>query len=126
MWLKCTTWTHALPSVRLQVDEWRGRASRFLSLCEDVAQLHCSVVGGANRAVLYDLYPYVWDLRNMALVAKAFICWLGKYTQEMERVLQYSNVYDTSCSLTHSRVSLRRTTARRQLHPGHLEELLSL
>uniref|UniRef100_A0A3Q2GMF2 protein O-GlcNAcase n=1 Tax=Cyprinodon variegatus TaxID=28743 RepID=A0A3Q2GMF2_CYPVA len=60
-----------------KVDEWRGRASRFLSLCEDIAQLHCSVVGGANRAVLYDLYPYVWDLRNTALVAKAFICWLG-------------------------------------------------
>ncbi|XP_056156648.1 protein O-GlcNAcase [Lampris incognitus] len=59
-----------------KVDEWRGRASRFLSLCEDIAQLHFSVVGGANRAVLYDLYPYVWDLRNTALVAKAFICWL--------------------------------------------------
>ncbi|KAG8006256.1 Protein O-GlcNAcase [Nibea albiflora] len=62
-----------------KIDEWRGRASRFLSLCEDIAQLHCSVVGGANRAVLYDLYPYVWDLRNMALVAKAFICWLELY-----------------------------------------------
>uniref|UniRef100_A0A7N6A7M7 protein O-GlcNAcase n=1 Tax=Anabas testudineus TaxID=64144 RepID=A0A7N6A7M7_ANATE len=65
-----------------KVDEWRGRASRFLSLCEDIAQLHCSVVGGANRAVLYDLYPYVWDLRNTALVAKAFICWLGKNIAE--------------------------------------------
>uniref|UniRef100_H2T2U0 protein O-GlcNAcase n=1 Tax=Takifugu rubripes TaxID=31033 RepID=H2T2U0_TAKRU len=63
-----------------QVEEWRGRASRFQSLCEDIAQLHCSVVGGANRAVLYDLYPYVWDLRNMALVAKAFVCWLGDST----------------------------------------------
>ncbi|XP_074480818.1 protein O-GlcNAcase isoform X2 [Sebastes fasciatus] len=60
-----------------KIDEWRGRSSRVLSLCEDIAQLHCSVVGGANRAVLYDLYPYVWDLRNTALVAKAFICWLG-------------------------------------------------
>ncbi|XP_053717046.1 protein O-GlcNAcase [Synchiropus splendidus] len=59
-----------------KVEEWRGRASRFLSLCDDIAQLHCSVVGGANRAVLYDLYPYVWDLRNTALVAKAFIYWL--------------------------------------------------
>ncbi|XP_074517910.1 protein O-GlcNAcase isoform X2 [Halichoeres trimaculatus] len=59
-----------------KIDEWRSRASRFLSLCEDIVQLHCSVVGGANRAVLYDLYPYVWDLRNTALVAKAFICWL--------------------------------------------------
>ncbi|KAM8899126.1 protein O-GlcNAcase [Spinachia spinachia] len=59
-----------------KMEEWRGRSSRVLSLCEDIAQLHCSVVGGANRAVLYDLYPYVWDLRNTALVAKAFICWL--------------------------------------------------
>lgn len=47
-------------------------------MCDEIAQLHCSVVGGANRAVLYDLYPYVWDLRNMALVAKAFIGWLGE------------------------------------------------
>ncbi|CAL8241701.1 unnamed protein product [Merluccius merluccius] len=59
-----------------KVEEWRGRASRLMSLCEDIAELHCSVVGGVNRAVLYDLYPYVWDLRNTALVAKAFVCWL--------------------------------------------------
>ncbi|RVE60675.1 hypothetical protein OJAV_G00183310 [Oryzias javanicus] len=64
-----------------KVEEWHGRASRFLSLCEDIAQLHCSVVGGANRAVLYDLYPYVWDLRNTALVAKAFVCWLDGRVQ---------------------------------------------
>ncbi|CAN9509452.1 unnamed protein product [Ophioblennius macclurei] len=64
-----------------KADEWRGRASRFLCLCEDIAQLHYSVVSGANRAVLYDLYPYVWDLRNTALVAKAFICWLDGRVQ---------------------------------------------
>uniref|UniRef100_A0A3Q2XBH4 Si:dkey-183c6.8 n=1 Tax=Hippocampus comes TaxID=109280 RepID=A0A3Q2XBH4_HIPCM len=69
---------HKFGHPRSRVDEWRDRASGFLSLCEDIAQLHCSVVGGANRAVLYDLYPYVWDLRNMALVAKAFVCWLGE------------------------------------------------
>ncbi|XP_016890069.1 protein O-GlcNAcase isoform X2 [Cynoglossus semilaevis] len=59
-----------------KMDEWRGRATGFMTLCDEIAQLHCSVVGGANRAVLYDLYPYVWDLRNMALVAKAFVYWL--------------------------------------------------
>lgn len=76
----------------LQVDEWRGRASGFLSLCEDIAQLHCSVVGGANRAVLYDLYPYVWDLRNTALVAKAFICWLGESTESFLMFLLYTEL----------------------------------
>lgn len=81
----------ALPQ---KVDEWRGRASRFLSLCEDIAQLHCSVVGGANRAVLYDLYPYVWDLRNTALVAKAFICWLeGRVLSDSSTLGSWKNCF---------------------------------
>ncbi|KAM9717181.1 protein O-GlcNAcase [Menidia menidia] len=78
-WLKTNCQLVSANSKKAQpqkVDEWRGRASRLLSLCEEIGQLHYSVVGGANRAVLYDLYPYVWDLRNTALVAKAFICWL--------------------------------------------------
>jgi len=83
-----------------QIDEWRSRSSRVLSLCEDIAQLHCSVVGGANRAVLYDLYPYVWDLRNTALVAKAFICWLGEYERTRElreyRRMQCARLYCTT------------------------------
>nr|XP_057923922.1 protein O-GlcNAcase [Doryrhamphus excisus]XP_057923923.1 protein O-GlcNAcase [Doryrhamphus excisus] len=77
-----------------KVDEWRGRASGFLSLCEDIAQLHCSVVGGANRAVLYDLYPYVWDLRNMALVAKAFVCWLdGRVLNDSATMASWRNCF---------------------------------
>lgn len=64
-----------LPS---QVEDWRARAARFLAVCDDVALLHSAVVNSINRAVLYDLYPYIWDLRNTLLVAKAFICWLGE------------------------------------------------
>uniref|UniRef100_A0A8C7KUV6 Si:dkey-183c6.8 n=1 Tax=Oncorhynchus kisutch TaxID=8019 RepID=A0A8C7KUV6_ONCKI len=60
-----------------KAEEWRGRAAGFLGVCEEIAALHSSVVSGVRKAVLYDLYPYVWDLRNTALVAKAFICWLG-------------------------------------------------
>ncbi|KAI9538130.1 hypothetical protein NQZ68_017863 [Dissostichus eleginoides] len=77
-----------------KIDEWRGRSSRVLSLCEDIAQLHCSVVGGANRAVLYDLYPYVWDLRNTALVAKAFICWLdGRVLSDSSALGTWKNCF---------------------------------
>ncbi|KAL2087625.1 hypothetical protein ACEWY4_016453 [Coilia grayii] len=63
----------ALPQ---KVEEWRGRAVQFLSACDQVALLHEGVVNSVNRAVLYDLYPYVWDLRNTLLVAKAFVSWL--------------------------------------------------
>ncbi|KAK5602228.1 hypothetical protein CRENBAI_015047 [Crenichthys baileyi] len=96
-WLKSNCHLVGANSKKAQaqkVDEWRGRASSFLSLCEDIAQLHCSVVGGANRAVLYDLYPYVWDLRNTALVAKAFICWLdGRVLSDSSSLATWRNCF---------------------------------
>ncbi|KAK5876042.1 hypothetical protein CesoFtcFv8_027052 [Champsocephalus esox] len=50
--------------------------------------------GGANRAVLYDLYPYVWDLRNTALVAKAFICWLdGRVLSDSSALGTWKNCF---------------------------------
>ncbi|KTG46319.1 hypothetical protein cypCar_00001323 [Cyprinus carpio] len=58
--------------------KWRDRVGRFMAACDDVALLHSAVVNSISRALLYDLYPYVWDLRNTLLVAKAFICWLGE------------------------------------------------
>ncbi|XP_069034812.1 protein O-GlcNAcase [Lepisosteus oculatus] len=59
-----------------KVEEWRLRAGRFQQDCDRIARLHGSVVNCTNRAVLYDLYPYVWDLRNTVLVTKAFVSWL--------------------------------------------------
>ncbi|XP_028330223.1 protein O-GlcNAcase [Gouania willdenowi] len=96
-WLKANCHVVGVNSKKVpsqKTDEWRGRASKFLSLCEDIAQLHCSVVGGANRAVLYDLYPYVWDLRNMALLAKAFICWLdGRVLSDSSTLGSWRNCF---------------------------------
>lgn len=96
-WLKSnchTVSTNGKKSAPDKMEEWRGRASRFLSLCEDIAKLHCSVVGGANRAVLYDLYPYVWDLRNTALVAKAFVSWLdGRVMSDSSALGSWRNCF---------------------------------
>lgn len=96
-WLKsnCNTVSiNGKKSAPEKMEEWRGRACRFLSLCEDIAELHCSVVGGANRAVLYDLYPYVWDLRNTALVAKAFVCWLdGRVMSDSSTLGSWRNCF---------------------------------
>ena len=33
-----------------------------------------------NRAVLYDLYPYIWDVKEVVLLLDSFINWLGKST----------------------------------------------
>ncbi|XP_051570333.1 protein O-GlcNAcase-like isoform X2 [Myxocyprinus asiaticus] len=77
-----------------KVEEWRARAGRFLALCDDVALLHSTVVNSINRAVLYDLYPYIWDLRNTLLVAKAFICWLeGRIMSESSPLGSWKNCF---------------------------------
>ncbi|RXN21532.1 O- case-like isoform X1 [Labeo rohita] len=77
-----------------KVEEWRERAGRFLAACDDVALLHSAVVNSINRAVLYDLYPYIWDLRNTLLVAKAFICWLeGRILSEGSPLGSWKNCF---------------------------------
>ncbi|KAA0723133.1 Protein O-GlcNAcase [Triplophysa tibetana] len=77
-----------------KAEEWRGRAGRFLAACDDVALLHSAMVNSVNRAVLYDLYPYIWDLRNTLLVAKAFICCLeGRIMSESSQLGSWKNCF---------------------------------
>uniref|UniRef100_H3B628 protein O-GlcNAcase n=1 Tax=Latimeria chalumnae TaxID=7897 RepID=H3B628_LATCH len=57
--------------------EWRSRAQKFCCQCEKIAILHGRFVTCVNRALFYDLYPYIWDMRNILLNASAFIAWLG-------------------------------------------------
>ncbi|XP_056345241.1 protein O-GlcNAcase-like [Oenanthe melanoleuca] len=55
---------------------WRGRAQSFQRLCARACRLHSRLVSTAGRALLYDLHPYLWDIRNMLLAACAFVLWL--------------------------------------------------
>jgi hypothetical protein len=32
----------------------------------------------ANRELLYDLYPYVWDMRGVVSLLNSYVKWLGK------------------------------------------------
>ncbi|KAM6132860.1 LOW QUALITY PROTEIN: protein O-GlcNAcase-like [Pterocles gutturalis] len=56
--------------------QWRSRAQSFQLLCAQTCRLHSRFVRSAGRALLYDLHPYLWDIRNMLLAASAFILWL--------------------------------------------------
>ncbi|KAJ8382443.1 hypothetical protein SKAU_G00032210 [Synaphobranchus kaupii] len=78
----------------LKVEEWRVCAGRFLAMCDDIARLHVSVVNSVNRAVLYDLYPYIWDLRNTVLVANAFVSWLdGRVLNDSQALGSWRNCF---------------------------------
>ncbi|KAM6269870.1 protein O-GlcNAcase-like [Porphyrio hochstetteri] len=78
-WLRANSLSVGVPATATDASrdmEWRGRAQSFQLLCAETCRLHSRFVSSAGRALLYDLHPYLWDIRNMLLAASAFILWL--------------------------------------------------
>ncbi|KAK1187189.1 OGA GlcNAcase, partial [Pygoscelis papua] len=79
-WLRANSLSVAVPVTApddCEGMQWRGRAQSFQLLCAQTCRLHNRFVSSASRALLYDLHPYLWDIRNMLLAASAFVLWLG-------------------------------------------------
>ncbi|XP_064005154.1 protein O-GlcNAcase-like isoform X2 [Pogoniulus pusillus] len=78
-WLRANSLSVGIPSTESDAcggTQWRGRAQSFQLLCAQTCRLHSRFVSSAGRALLYDLHPYLWDIRNMLLAASAFVLWL--------------------------------------------------
>uniref|UniRef100_S4RLI9 protein O-GlcNAcase n=1 Tax=Petromyzon marinus TaxID=7757 RepID=S4RLI9_PETMA len=58
-------------------EDWRARALAFEELCNRVTQMFTRLSSIANRSVLYDLYPYIWDIKGIVSMVKSFVKWLG-------------------------------------------------
>ncbi|KFQ80108.1 Bifunctional protein NCOAT, partial [Phoenicopterus ruber ruber] len=79
-WLRANSLSVGVPATAPDAcggTQWRGRAQSFQLLCAQTCHLHSRFVSSAGRALLYDLHPYLWDIRNMLLAASAFVLWLG-------------------------------------------------
>uniref|UniRef100_A0A669PGG3 GH84 domain-containing protein n=1 Tax=Phasianus colchicus TaxID=9054 RepID=A0A669PGG3_PHACC len=78
-WLRANSPSVGVPSGSPNscvVAEWRSRARSFQQLCAQTCCLHSRFVCSAGQALLYDLHPYLWDIRNLLLAASAFVLWL--------------------------------------------------
>ncbi|XP_059674091.1 protein O-GlcNAcase-like [Gavia stellata] len=78
-WLRANSLSVGVPATAPDAcggTQWRGRAQSFQLLCAQTCRLHSRFVSCAGQALLYDLHPYLWDIRNMLLAASAFILWL--------------------------------------------------
>ncbi|NXG04644.1 OGA GlcNAcase, partial [Sakesphorus luctuosus] len=79
-WLRANSLSVGVPGTAPDAcggTRWRGRAQSFQLLCAQTCRLHSRFVSTASRALLYDLHPYLWDIRNLLLAASAFVLWLG-------------------------------------------------
>lgn len=59
--------------------EWQSRAENFEEMCCSVIQMFTRLSNSANRTILYDLYPYIWDIKSIISMVKSFVQWLGRY-----------------------------------------------
>ncbi|KAK7603030.1 hypothetical protein V9T40_003029 [Parthenolecanium corni] len=66
-----------------EVQEWRERAKKLDEIYEAVNKLHERLSFSNNRELLYDLYPYVWDMRGVISLLNSYVKWLarGHFTQ---------------------------------------------
>ncbi|KAM8852706.1 protein O-GlcNAcase isoform 1-T1 [Synchiropus picturatus] len=59
-----------------KVAEWQSRAEKFEDMCCSVIQMFTRLSNTANRMILYDLYPYIWDIKSIISMVKSFVQWL--------------------------------------------------
>ncbi|XP_036392209.1 protein O-GlcNAcase-like isoform X1 [Megalops cyprinoides] len=67
--------------------EWRSRMEEFVEMYEAVNKMFTRVCNSANRSIVYDLYPYILEIKSITSVAKQFVEWLGSHTESSAQFL---------------------------------------
>ncbi|KAM5142464.1 protein O-GlcNAcase [Mantella aurantiaca] len=70
-----------------KVSEWHTRAAKFDEMCGVVMTMFTRLSNCPNRTILYDLYPYVWDIKSIISMVKSFVQWLGCRSQSSAQFL---------------------------------------
>ncbi|ODN00482.1 Protein O-GlcNAcase [Orchesella cincta] len=60
-----------------EVAEWYDRAKKFSVMTKNVNKISQKLNNIPNRELLYELYPYIWDLRGVCSLMNSYITWLG-------------------------------------------------
>lgn len=78
-WLKLNAYLVAGTSAAgsPQVKEWHDRAQKFDDMSQALNRLFTRLTYINNRELLYELYPYVWDMRGVVALLNSYVKWLG-------------------------------------------------
>ncbi|KAJ9585196.1 hypothetical protein L9F63_002999, partial [Diploptera punctata] len=60
-----------------EVIEWLERATRLEDMSIALNRMFRRLTFCANRELLYDLYPYVWDMRGVVSLLNSYVKWLA-------------------------------------------------
>lgn len=62
----------------IQVEEWIEKSAKFEEMSNSVKKMAEKLLKVKNRSLLYELYPYVWDMRGVISLLNSYVQWLGK------------------------------------------------
>uniref|UniRef100_F6V549 GH84 domain-containing protein n=1 Tax=Ciona intestinalis TaxID=7719 RepID=F6V549_CIOIN len=96
--------------------EWSEKAMIFEEQCRRVQGVFNKICMCPNRALLYDLFPYLWDLKGVVTMLRSYVKWLGPTSTfgwvgpdpepwvfrgglsgEFQRLLPISSAFDLFC-----------------------------
>ncbi|XP_035216464.1 protein O-GlcNAcase-like isoform X2 [Stegodyphus dumicola] len=60
-----------------EVQEWFNRASKFDAMTQAVGKLLMRLTFCPNRSLLYDLYPYIWDIKGVVSMLNSYLKWIA-------------------------------------------------
>lgn len=61
----------------MKVQEWFDRAAKFDETAKNVKKMSNRLNKVKNRSLLYDIYPYVWDMHGVISLLNSYVKWLG-------------------------------------------------
>jgi len=65
------------PPSKEKVSRWFDRLLQCDERCNEVYSLFKNFCKIPNEAILYDLYPYIWDLKEVVSVLDSYVHWLS-------------------------------------------------
>ncbi|XP_075699117.1 protein O-GlcNAcase isoform X2 [Rhinoderma darwinii] len=89
-WLRANSSVVSVNCVGKDTDkicEWRARAGKFEEMCNVIMTMFTRLSNSPNKTILYDLYPYVWDIKSIISMVKSFVQWLGCRSQSSAQFL---------------------------------------
>ncbi len=75
-----------------EVSEWYERAAKFDEMNSAVGRLLTRLTFCKNRSLLYDLYPYVWDVKGVISLLNSYVKWLGQNNSFNSLSITYFNL----------------------------------
>ena len=81
-----------------QIDTWMNHSSAFQGMCKKIETMFDHFIEIPNRCLLQQLYPYIYDVKEIANRASHYIRYLGKNMYKIAGLVSvFSRKIQLSC-----------------------------